>query len=83
MSVPLVRGRQPVTNHDCQYGIDSLVTAMGMIMNRSIYKNCNMIRQFHAVDGSDPSCFANFTWKSPSDDANEYNKVIVVNCMSE
>lgn len=36
-----------------------------------------------AADRCSAQCQCVLTWKSPSDDANEYNSVMVVNWMSE
>lgn len=47
--------------------------AIGMIINRSIYKNYPTGQRVNTDSGIYP------TWKSPRDDANEYKNVILVN----
>ena len=57
---------------------NSLETAIGMIMKRSIYKN---LKKAYSV-GSQVISGEN-TWKSPKDDAKEYRRVTVVNWIME
>lgn len=52
---------------------DSLLTATGMMINRSMYKN---FRHAQYLLGDSHEML---TWKSPRDDANEYSMVMVVN----
>lgn len=56
-------------------GDNALVTATGIMMNRSMYKNCLRV----SYDKIRSSRQRLPTSKSPKDEANEYNKVIVVN----
>ena len=56
----------------------ALVTAMGMMMNRSMYKNCACVT-IHSAAGNTTV----LTWKSPNEDANEYSNVTVVNWIRE
>ncbi len=67
------------TSFKC-YATDLLVTAIGIMMNRSMYKNLFMLINGQVLGMQD--C-ATLTWKSPKDDAKEYSKVMVVNWMRE
>jgi hypothetical protein len=64
-------------NHANYDSMDLLVTATGIMINRSMYRNCDQCQK--EVDKKRPAP----TSKSPNDDAKEYSKVIVVNCMRE
>lgn len=59
--------------------IDALVIAIGIMINKSIYRNCEDEKPLN-IEQIDPSNVR--TWKSPSEDANEYSSVMVVNCSS-